>query len=464
MDWGSIFNAGNLKSLVLPGGIGLVIMIVLYVLRYYLYRYIRKLAAKTKTCFDDIMIQETRIPSILWCVWIGLYVGWKIAETPSTWIDMENKVIPVLYVSIGIYTLVMIIIATLKWYKIEICSRTNTSLDDIIMSVLIACTPIAGTALGVILDLRILGYQWDVLNIWLSAHLGKLLSLTILMVTLLLLTIQIVPKIVESGVRNAGSGQTDEELKKRADTLISVIVTTVQIIIIFMFLLMALSEFNINIAALLTGAGVLGLAVGFGAQSLVKDVISGLFIIMENQYRKGDVIKIADISGTVEEINLRRTILRDLDGTMHVIPNGEIKVSSNYTKQWSRVNFNISVAYNTDLEKAMEVINRVGKEMADDPRWAAALVSPPRALRVDKLGDSGIDIRVTGDTKPSRQWDVTGELKLRLKKAFDQAGIEIPYPHTTVQFENWPPQLLSGNAQQPGHPGSNSPEKNNDNS
>ena len=192
----------------------------------------------------------------------------------------------------------------------------------------------------------------------------------------------------------------------------------------------------------MTGASVLGVAVGFGAQSLVKDVIAGLFIIMENQFRKGDVIKIAGESGVVEEINLRRTILRDMDGVYHVVPNGEIRVASNFTKQFSRVNMNISVAYETDLDKAIAVINRVGQEMAEDPKWASFIVSPPKAIRVDNLGESGIDIRILGDTKPSAQWDVTGELKLRLKKAFDKEGIDIPYPHTKVIFGNLPPQIV----------------------
>jgi moderate conductance mechanosensitive channel len=440
MDWGSIFNGENLKNLALPVAIGLVIAIVLYVLRYYLYKYIRKLAAKTKTCFDDIMIQNTRLPSLLWCIWIGIYAGWKIAETPVAWIDMENQVIPVLYVGIGIYTAIMIIIGTLKWYKIEICPRTQSNLDDIIMSTLIAGAPIVGGALGIYLILKMLGYESEAVNSWMAAHFAKLMALVVLMVTLLLVTIWMIPRIIQSGVRGTGTDQTKEELKKRADTLSSVISTTIQVLIIMMFLLIALTEFDINITAFLTGAGVLGLAIGFGAQSLVKDIIAGLFVILENQYRKGDVVKIADSSGVVEEINLRRTILRDMDGIIHVVPNGEIRVSSNYTKQLSKINLNISVSYDTDLEKAMAVINRVGKEMAEDPTWAAALLSAPRALRVDKLGDSGIDIKVVADTRPSRQWDTSGELRLRLKKAFDKEGIEIPWPHTKVFFGNTPPK------------------------
>jgi small-conductance mechanosensitive channel len=133
-------------------------------------------------------------------------------------------------------------------------------------------------------------------------------------------------------------------------------------------------------------------------------------------------------------------MLRDVDRINHIVPNGEIRVASNYTKQWSRVNLNISVSYDTDLEKAMAIINRVGKELAEDPQWASSIMTPPKALRVDKLGDSGVEIKVLGETKPIRQWDVMGEFRLRLKKAFDKEGIEIPWPHIKVYFGNQPPK------------------------
>ena len=201
---------------------------------------------------------------------------------------------------------------------------------------------------------------------------------------------------------------------------------------------MLLSEINLDIAPVLAGAGIVGVAIGFGAQSLIKDIISGLFIIWDNQYRVGDVVKIADTTGEVEEISLKRTVLRDLSGTVHFIPNGEIKVASNFTRGWARVNLNVSVGYNEDLDRVIAVINRVGNEMAIDPRWSSLILKPAQVLWVDNFGDSGIDIKITGDTKPLQQWAVTGELRLRLKKAFDDAGIEIPWPHTKVYFGNSP--------------------------
>jgi moderate conductance mechanosensitive channel len=432
-------------SLIWPVGSGAVVIAVTLLLRRFLYSYIHKLAAKTATCFDDIMVHDTLIASFLWCIWLGIWVGWKIAETPAAWESIENQIIPVLFVALGIYTGTVIIMATLKWYKTEICPKTSSSLDDIVMSFLIIGTPVVAGILGVILILNMLSISNDSLNGWLSQHLASLAFLVILGVTLLLLAVLIVPRIINTAVFNSKAEQTEEELKKRADTLSSVIVTTLQLAIIFVFLLMIITNLDpaINIAPVLTGAGVLGLAVGFGAQSLVKDVIAGLFVIMENQYRRGDVIKIAGVSGVVEEINLRRTILRDMDGVYHVIPNGQIIVASNFTKQKSNINLNIRVSYDTDLEKAIKVINQVGKDLAEDPQWAPSLLSSPRALRIEDLGESSVDIKIVGETKPSRQWDVTGELRLRLKNAFDKEGIEIPWPHTKVYFGNLPPQLQS---------------------
>jgi len=155
---------------------------------------------------------------------------------------------------------------------------------------------------------------------------------------------------------------------------------------------------------------------------------------MENQYRVGDVARVADITGMVEYITLRKTVLRDLDGIVHHVPNGEIRTASNYTRHFARVNLDISVAYGTDLDHAISVINRVGKELAEDEEWRKVIKSPPQVLRVNNLGDSGIDIKILGDVKPMEQWAVMGQLRLRLKKAFDDEGIEIPWPHTKVYF------------------------------
>ena len=209
-----------------------------------------------------------------------------------------------------------------------------------------------------------------------------------------------------------------------------------RVAILVIVLLMLLSEVGIDIGPVLAGFGIAGIAVGFGAQYLIRDLIAGVFVTMENQYRVGDVARIADIAGLVEEITLRKTVLRDLDGIVHHVPNGEIRVASNYTRHFSRVNLNVSVAYGTNLDHAISVINRVGQELAEDKDWSKRMVKAPQVLRVDSLGESGIDIKILGDVKPLEQWAIMGELRLRLKKAFDNEGIEIPWPHTKVYFGN----------------------------
>jgi small-conductance mechanosensitive channel len=229
-------------------------------------------------------------------------------------------------------------------------------------------------------------------------------------------------------------GESREGIRKRTDTLTGVFVSTGKVLIVLTIILMILSELDIPIGPALAGLGIAGVALGFGAQYLVRDLIAGTFVILENQYRVGDVVKVADITGMVEEVNLRRTVLRDLDGIVHHVPNGEIRAASNYSRHFSRVNLNISVSYGTDLDHAIRVINRVGKKLAEDKEWSERIISAPQVLRVHKLGDSGIDIKILGDVKPLAQWDVMGELRLRLKKAFDKEGIEIPWPHLKLFF------------------------------
>ncbi len=243
---------------------------------------------------------------------------------------------------------------------------------------------------------------------------------------------RMIPRALRLTVERQMKGREEEEIQQRVDTLASVFTAGGRVIIVLVTLLTLMPLAGISIGPLLAGVGILGLAVGFGAQSLVKDVISGLFILLDDQYSKGDVVSVGGVTGLVEDVGLRRTVLRDLDGIVHYIPNGEIAVASNFTQEYSRVNLNVGVSYSEDLDHVMRVIDRVGEEMAADPKWAAAIISPPKSLRVDNLGDSGIDIKVVGDTKPIKQWEVMGELRKRIKKAFDEEGIEIPYPHRVI--------------------------------
>jgi len=225
---------------------------------------------------------------------------------------------------------------------------------------------------------------------------------------------------------------TKEAEIKREDTLISIFNVSLGILIWLLAFLMILQEIGIAIGPLLAAAGIAGLAFGFGGQYLIRDLISGLFIIMENQYRIGDVVCFDGTCGLVEDISMRMTTLRDLDGTVHHVPHGEIKKVSNLSKQFARVNLNMGIAYNSNLEQVISVVNKVGHELANDPAWKEFILKPPQFLRINDFGDSAIVIKILGDTKPLKQWDVTGELRKRLKIAFDQEGIEIPFPQRVV--------------------------------
>ncbi len=249
---------------------------------------------------------------------------------------------------------------------------------------------------------------------------------------------QTIPPLVRRIMTRPQEGESREGLQRRADTLRGVFLGLGRIIIILLVIFMILSELNISIGPILAGFGVAGVAVGFGAQYLIRDLIAGVFILLENQYRVGDVAKVADVIGLVEDINLRKTVLRDLDGIVHHVPNGEIRVASNYSRHFARINLDISVSYDTDLEFAIEIINRVCRDWAEEEHWSKILRSVPAVLRVNNLGDSGIDIKIVGDVKPLEQWNAMGELRLRLKKEFDKVGIEIPWPHTKVYFGNKP--------------------------
>ena len=295
--------------------------------------------------------------------------------------------------------------------------------------------------------------DWSIVTDWLASHGVRIFIILLVSAILYLALRRLVPVVLKHVIRQKERGKrAEEELEQRIRTLSRVFVGTVAVLIIVAAVFMILAEIGINITPYLAGLGIAGVAFGFGAQNLVRDIIGGLFVIIEDQYDIGDVVRTGGITGIVEAINLRRTILRDLDGIVHTIPNGESGVASNYTKDWSRVNLNVSVAYGTDLEYAISVINRVCAEMAEEPYWKELILKTPEVLRVDNLGDSGIDIKILGDTKPIRQWETMGELRKRMKKAFDEEGIEIPWPHTKVYFGSTKPTRARKKALAPTEP------------
>ncbi len=236
--------------------------------------------------------------------------------------------------------------------------------------------------------------------------------------------------------REATEGTAQElsavELKKRMDTLDGLGGNVIRFFIVIIAGLMILRSFDLDIGPAIAGLVVVGVAVGFGAQHLVRDYLNGALILIENQFSKGDVIRIAGVSGTVEDFSLRRTTLRDLDGVVHTVPNGEILVASNLTRVWARINQDVIVAYGTDIDMATKVVDEVGKEMADDPAWKRRVLEAPRVDRVAALGEYGVTLKILGTVRAPDQWAAAGELRKRLLAAFREHGIEIPSPQRVV--------------------------------
>lgn len=228
--------------------------------------------------------------------------------------------------------------------------------------------------------------------------------------------------------------QPESEEAKRVGTVLRVVHSAAAAGIVVLGVLQALSELGVNLAPLLAAAGIGGLAVGFGAQTLVKDLISGLFLLVENQVRVGDVVTIGDRGGLVESMGFRILTLRDVNGNVHIIPNGSVDRVTNMTRDYSRYVFDIGIAYREDPDEAMRVIAEVGDGLAKDPEYAADILEPLEMLGVDRFADSAVVIRCRIKTRPIRQWRVAREFNRRLKKALDARGIEIPFPHHTVYF------------------------------
>lgn len=209
--------------------------------------------------------------------------------------------------------------------------------------------------------------------------------------------------------------------------------------------LIALTALGVNIAPILAGAGLIGVAVSLASQNLIKDAINGFLIIVEDQYALGDVIAVGEVGGLVENLNLRITQLRDAEGRLITIPNSEIKIVANLSSRWSRADLNIPVAYHADVDQALKLINQIGVEMTQDIRWMEHIIETPQVLGVENFGDRGLVIRVWIKTQPLKQWDVAREYRRRLKIAFDKEGIPIPFPQQTIWLQDSPFQSILDN-------------------
>jgi small conductance mechanosensitive channel len=268
------------------------------------------------------------------------------------------------------------------------------------------------------------------LKVWAYAHLPKIVLIVIGAWIVTRATRLAGRRIIE--YTQDDDPATKSEREKRAETLVHIVKNAIKVFIYIVASFMILREIGVDIAPLLAGVGIAGLAIGFGAQTLVKDFLTGFFILMENQYRVGDVVKIGDHAGLVEKIKLRTTTLRDLQGVVHIIPNGEVQSVNNMTHQWSRAVLDIGVAYKEDVDKVIGVLEQVGKELRQEEPYNEIMLEDPQILGVDNFGESEVTIKMLAKTCPLKQWQVGRELRRRIKYAFDREGIEIPFPQRTV--------------------------------
>ncbi len=271
----------------------------------------------------------------------------------------------------------------------------------------------------------------DLVSPWILSHGIKIILIAVGSYFLNRFLSHAIEKIVRTAVVSDKYLSKEAE-EKREDTLIRIFTWSGKILILFVAILTILQEIGIPIAPILAGAGIIGIAVGFGGQYLIKDIISGFFFILENQYRVGDVVNFDGTGGLVEDISLRMTTLRDLDGTVHHIPHGEITKVANLSKDFARINLNIGIAYAANLDHVIKIVNEVGDELSQDPQWKPFIIKSPQFLRVEDFADSSVVIKILGETQPLKQWEVTGELRKRIKIAFDNEGIEIPFPQRVV--------------------------------
>ena len=274
----------------------------------------------------------------------------------------------------------------------------------------------------------------------------KLLSVAVIWVLagLAMQLVKLIARRIIAAVDD-GDDSTMSLAEKRGHTVAQLLRSVGRVMLFVLALLLTLNQF-MDIAPLLAGAGILGLAFSFGAQSLVKDVITGFFLLVDNSIAVGDVVEVAGKSGSVERVNLRVVHLRGLDGSVHIIPNGQISVVSNMTRGWSRAVVDVGVAYETDIDHALEIIRDEVSRMAADAQWTSRLDGTPEVQGVQALGDHGVTLRVLLRTLPGRQWEVGREFRRRIKDRFDREKIEIPFPQQTIHVK------APGAPQGAGHP------------
>jgi small conductance mechanosensitive channel len=262
---------------------------------------------------------------------------------------------------------------------------------------------------------------------WLIGSGSRILIILIALVVAVVVLRRIIPLSMRRALVRATDTDARLEQIKRAETLSGVLLTTSLIVLFALGIILLMAELGFSIGPIIAGIGITSIALGLGAQTLVKDTINGIFILAEDQFRRGDVVTIAGATGTVEGVGLRRTVLRHEDGTVFSVPNSAIGVSANYTRGYSGISFNIGLSFTADVESTAAEIDRIGEELARDPEYRGLILTPPVALRVDSLEDTYLNLNVSGRVapRPGAQAKVASEMRRRIKQDFDRLGI--PY-------------------------------------
>ena len=269
---------------------------------------------------------------------------------------------------------------------------------------------------------------WAQWRSWLEHDAPDLAGIVVLLLAAHFVFRAVVSRALHRAITHAARARLEDTvaLERRSRTLVSTLDWSFTIFLVILGSALILDNIGLNVSALVAGIGVVGIAVGLGAQTLIKDVINGTFILIEDQYSVGDVVAVAGVSGEVVAINPRRTVVRDMNGSLHSIPNGAITVATNMTQGFSRINLDLSLPGTTDITKASKLIDEVGEELAKER--TADLLTVPHVLRIEAIRGASVQLKVVADTRPGKQWELTGELRRRVLERFKDEGIEIFRP------------------------------------
>jgi len=276
---------------------------------------------------------------------------------------------------------------------------------------------------------------WAQWRSWLEHDAPDLAGIVVLLLVAHFVFRVVVSRALHRAITHAARARLEDTvaLERRSRTLVSTLDWSFTIFLVILGSALILDNIGLNVSALVAGIGVVGIAVGLGAQTLIKDVINGTFILIEDQYSVGDVVAVAGVSGEVVAINPRRTVVRDMNGSLHSIPNGAITVATNMTQGFSRINLNLSLPGTHDITRITKLIDAVGEELAKER--PEDLLSAPHVLRIDAIGETRVELKVVGDTRAGKQWELTGELRRRLLERLHAEGIDIFVPRLPGQEE-----------------------------